>query len=146
MRHQRKTIVALATAATIGVWAACGKDSTGTGGNVTLTGNYDLVTLILGGILPATGSTGTLAFTSSAFDATIQLVSPDTSIVHDTTLVLTGTYTAKHTSGGDSIYLVLGVPLGTIAGTFAVSGATSDTLALNLFTPLGQLGTIWHKQ
>ena len=146
MRHTRMTLVALATAATIAVGAACGKDSTGTGGTVSLAGNYDLVTLILGGILPADSSSGTLVFTSSSFNATIQLVSPDTSIVHDTTLALAGTYTAKHTSAGDSIYLVLGVPLGTVSGTFAVSGATSDTLALNLFTPLGQLGTIWHKQ
>ena len=71
--------------------------------------------------------------------------SPDTSLVHDTLLSLVGSYTAKHTSSGDSIYLVLGVPLGTIAGTFDVQGAASDTLALTLQTPLGVLGTIWHK-
>lgn len=145
MRHLRKTVVTLATAATIGTAVACSNDSTGTGG-VSLAGNYGLVTLILGGLLPAPGSTGTLAFTSSSFDATINLVSPDTTLAPDTILTLTGTYTAKHTSSGDSIYLVLGVPLGTISGTYAISGAASDTLALSLFTPLGPLGTIWHKQ
>ncbi len=145
MRHLRMTVVALATAATIGTAASCGSDSTGTGG-VSLAGNYDLVTLLLGGVFPATGSTGTLAFTTSSFNATINLVSPDTALVHDTTLALVGSYTAKPTSSGDSIYLVLGIPLGTISGTYAVSGATSDTLALSLFTPLGTLGTVWHKQ
>ncbi len=145
MRQLRMATVALAAAATIGGAAGCGTDSTGTGG-VSLAGNYGLVTLLLGGILPAAGSTGTLAFTSSSFDATINLVSPNTMIVPDTILVLVGSYTAKHTSSGDSIYLVLGVPLGTISGTYAVSGSASDTLALNLATPLGALGTIWHKQ
>lgn len=145
MRHVRKMALALAAAATIGGATACGNDSTGTGG-VNLAGNYDLVTLLLGGFLPAAGSTGTLVFTSSAFNATINLVSPDTALVHDTTLALVGSYTAKHTSSGDSIYLVLGVPLGTIGGTYDISGATSDTLALSLVTPLGTLGTIWHKQ
>jgi hypothetical protein len=144
MRHVRQIAVALAAAAAMGGTAACSNDSTGTGG-VNLVGNYGLVTLLLGGFLPATGSTGTLVFTSSAFDATINLKSPDTSLVHDTLLSLVGSYTAKHTSSGDSIYLVLGVPLGTIAGTFDVSGAASDTLALTLQTPLGVLGTIWHK-
>lgn len=145
MRHLRRTVIALATAAALGTTAACGNDSTGTG-SVSLVGTYDLVTLILGGILPAPGSTGTLAFTSTSFNATINLVSPDTSFVPDTTLSLVGSYTAKHTSSGDSIYLVLGFPLGTIGGTYAVSGSASDTLGLNLLTPLGPLGTVWHKR
>ena len=145
MRHLRMTVLALATAATLGTAAACGNDSTGTS-SVSLAGDYDLVTLILGGLLPAPGSTGTLAFTSTSFDASINLVSPDTSLVHDTILSLVGSYTAKHTSSGDSIYLVLGVPLGTIGGTYAVAGSARDTLALNLSTPLGPLGTIWHKR
>jgi hypothetical protein len=139
------TVVALATAAALSTTAACGNDSTGTG-SVSLVGTYDLVTLILGGILPAPGSTGTLAFTSTSFNATINLVSPDTLIVRDTILSLVGSYTAKRTSSGDSIYLVLGVPLGTISGIYTVSGATSDTLGLSLSTPLGALGTIWHKR
>jgi hypothetical protein len=141
-------VVGLAAAATIGTFAACGSDSgtgVGTGGAVDLTGTYTLVSLVLGGILPAPGSSGTLTATADSVHADITIVSPNTAIVPDTTLSLVGSYVAKQTSHGDSVYIVIN-GLGTIPGGFAISGAAKDTLSLNLVTTAGAFGTTWHKQ
>jgi len=146
MRKMRLATVALAATVAFGVPTACSDSGSGPGGGVNLAGTYTLVSLVLGGLLPAPGSTGTLVFTSSSFNADLTVVSPDTLLVPDTTIVLLGTYSARHTSSGDSIYLVLPGALGTIPGTFAVRGVQQDTLVLNLATPLGTLGSTWHKQ
>ena len=145
MRRLRVAAVALAATVAVGAPTACSDSGSGPGGGVNLAGTYTLVSLLLGGILPAPGSTGTLVFTSSSFNANLTVVSPDTLLVPDTTLVLLGTYSARHTSSGDSIYLVLPGALGTIPGTFAIRGAVQDTLVLNLVTPLGSLGSTWYK-
>ncbi len=145
MRRIRLVAVALALTVAFGAPTACSDSGSGPGGGVNLAGTYTLVSLLLGGILPAPGSTGTLVFTSSSFDANLNIVSPDTSLVPDTALVLFGTYSAKHTSSGDSIYLVLPGAFGTIPGTFVIRGALQDTLVLNLATPLGNLGSTWYK-
>lgn len=145
MRRLRVAAVALAGTVAFGAPTACSDSGSGPGGGVNLAGTYTLVSLLLGGILPAPGSTGTLVFTSSSFNANLTVVSPDTLLVPDTTLVLLGTYSARHTSSGDSIYLVLPGALGTIPGTFAIRGAVQDTLVLNLVTPLGSLGSTWYK-
>ena len=145
MRRLRVAAVALAGTVAFGAPTACSDSGSGPGGGVNLAGTYTLVSLLLGGILPAPGSTGTLVFTSSTFNANLTVVSPDTLLVPDTTLVLLGTYSARHTSSGDSIYLVLPGALGTIPGTFAIRGAVQDTLVLNLVTPLGSLGSTWYK-
>jgi hypothetical protein len=146
MRKIRLTAVVLAATLVFGVPTACSDSGSGPGGGVNLAGTYTLVSLLLGGLLPAPGSTGILVFTSSSFSADIDVVSPDTLLVPDTALVLFGTYSAKHTSSGDSVYLVLPGALGTIAGTFDIRGAQQDTLVLNLATPLGNLGSTWYKQ
>jgi len=146
MRKNRLAVVALAATVAFGGSTACSDSGSGPGGGVNLAGTYNLVSLLLGGLLPAPGSSGTLVFTSSSFNADITVVSPNTLLVPDTTLVLFGTYSAKHTSSGDSIYLVPAGTLGTIAGTFVIGGAQQDTLVLNLATPLGTLGSTWHKQ
>lgn len=145
MRRTRLAAVALAASVAVGVPTACSDSGSGPGGGVNLTGTYTLVSLLLGGIIDAPGSTGTLVFTSSSFNANLSIVSPDTLLVPDTTLVLLGTYSAKHTSSGDSIYLVLPGALGTIPGTFDIRGTLQDTLVLNLATPLGNLGSTWYK-
>lgn len=146
MRKIRLAAVALAATVAIGVPTACSDSGSGPDSGVNLAGTYTLVSLLLGGVLPAPGSTGTLVFTSSSFNADITVVSPNPLVVPDTTLVLFGTYSAKHTPSGDSIYLVLPGAFGTIAGTFAIEGAQQDTLVLNLATPLGALGSTWYKQ
>lgn len=147
MRRIRVMVVGLATAAMIGTLVACSDNSgTGTGGAaLDLTGSYTLTSLVLGGILPAPGSTGTLTATATDVNANITIVSPDTLLVPDTTLSLIGTYSAKQTSHGDSIYIVL-TGLGTIPGTLTISGAAKDTLALNLLTSAGQFTATWKKQ
>jgi len=145
MRKTRLAAVALAATVAFGVPTACSDSGSGPGGGVNLSGTYTLVSLLLGGLLPAPGSTGTLVFTSTSFNADLTVVSPDTLLLPDTTLVLLGTYSAKHTSSGDSIYLVLPGALGTIPGTFVIGGAVQDTLVLNLATPLGNLGSTWYK-
>jgi len=142
MRPVRMAVLVLVSGGAIGAATAC-NDTSGPGG-VSVVGTYTLVSLHVGPF-PAPGSSGTLTFTSSTVDATINIVSPNSGIIHDTTLVLTGSYTTKHLAFADSIYLVLGVPLGTVGGTYAVSGAASDTLSLSVTTPLVPLGTIWHK-
>ena len=142
MRPVRMAVLVLASVGAIGAATAC-NDTSGPGG-VSVVGTYTLVSVLVGPF-PAPGSSGTLAFTSSTVDATINIVSPNSGIIHDTTLVLTGSYTTKHLAFADSIYLELGAPLGTVGGTYAVSGATSDTLSLSVTTPLVPLGTIWHK-
>ena len=110
---------------------------------MSLAGNYNLVSLAFGAA-PAPGSTGTLAFTSDSFNAVIRIISPDTAFLHDTTLTLGGAYVAKHTSAADSVFLVL-LGLGTIPGTFQISGTARDTLELDLLSPLGPLSTTWLK-
>ena len=145
MRRIRLVAVALAATVALGAPTACSDSGSGPGGGVNLAGTYTLVSLLLGGIIDAPGSTGTLVFTSSSFNANLSIVSPDTLLVPDTTLVLLGTYSAKHTSSGDSVYLVLPGALGTIPGTFDIRGTLQDTLVLNLATPLGNLGSTWYK-
>jgi hypothetical protein len=146
MRRLNHVAAGLATAAVIATFVACSSDN-GTGGSATidLTGNYTLVQLLLAGILPAPGSTGTLTATTDSVHANIHIVSPDTSIVHDTTLALAGSYLAKQAGGKDSIYVVLGGALGTIPGSFTISGAAKDTLSLTLLTPAGSFTAVWHK-
>lgn len=146
MRRMRRVAVGLIAAAAIATFVACSSDS-GTGGTITfdLTGSYTLVQLLLGGFIPAPGSTGTLTATKDSVHANITIVSPDTSVVHDTTLTLTGSYLAKQAGGKDSIYVVLGGALGTVPGTFSISGAAKDTLSLTLTTPAGPFTAVWHK-
>lgn len=143
MHRKRFTILGVTVAAAIAV--ACSSDKgTGPSGTVDLTGSYSLVQLLLGGFLDAPGSTGTLTATADSVHATITIVSPNTSIVPDTTLQLDGSYLARHTSPKDSIYIVIS-GLGTIPGTFTVTGTAKDTLTLGLSTPAGALTTVWHK-
>ncbi|HET9709355.1 MAG TPA: hypothetical protein VFP39_13750 [Gemmatimonadales bacterium] len=146
MRRIHGFAAGLATAAVMAAVVACSSDS-GTGGGVTLdlTGSYTLVQLLLGGFIPAPGSTGNLTATKDSVHANISIVSPDTSVVHDTTLTLDGSYLARQAAGKDSIYIVLGGGLGTFAGTVSVSGAAKDTLSLSLVTPAGPFTAIWHK-
>jgi hypothetical protein len=143
MRKARLALVAMGAAAVI-VAVACSNDN-GTGpGSVNLSGLYDLVSLSFSGF-PAPGSSGTLAFTSDSFQAAINVVSPDTSLVPDTTIGLLGTYQTKST---DSIYLILPLGLGTIGGRYQVTGSAKDTLILNLnfpATPPIPFTTVWHK-
>ncbi|HXJ30631.1 MAG TPA: hypothetical protein VNG35_08330 [Gemmatimonadales bacterium] len=145
MRRIYSVAAGLVTAAVMAFVVACSSDSTG--GNVTLdlTGSYTLLQLLLGGFISAPGSTGTLTATTDSVHANIIIVSPDTSIVHDTTLALSGSYVAKHAGNKDSIYVVLGGALGTVPGSFSITGAAKDTLTLNLQTPAGLFTAIWHK-
>ena len=146
MRRIHGVAAGLVTAAVMATVVACSSDS-GTGGNATidLSGSYSLVQLLLGGFIPAPGSTGTLTATTDSVHANITIISPDTSIVHDTTLALAGSYLAKAAGGTDSIYVVLGGALGTIPGSFSITGASKDTLSLTLMTPAGSFKAIWHK-
>jgi hypothetical protein len=146
MCRMHRAAAGLVTAAIIATLVACGSNSsTGVSGKIDLTGSYSLVQLILGGILPAPGSTGTLTATADSVHANIMIVSPDTAIVHDTALALAGSYLAKQAGAKDSIYVVLGGALGTIPGSFTISGAAKDTLSLTLLTPAGSFTAIWHK-
>jgi len=146
MRRIYGRAAALVSAAAIATFVACSSNNgTGPGTTLDLTGSYSLVSLILGGVLPAPGSSGTLAATKDSVHANITIVSPDTAIVHDTTLALTGSYLAKQAAGKDSIYVVLGGALGTVPGSFSISGSAKDTLTLNLLTPAGAFTAIWHK-
>lgn len=141
MRLVHLMIVALGAGA-FGVVTAC-NDSGGPAG-VSLVGDYTLVALAVGPF-PAPGSTGTLSFTSTTVNATLNVISPNTGVIHDTTLVLSGSYTTSAFGFGDSIHLALGPPIGTIGGTYVVSGTSRDTLSLS-FTALSvPFGTIWHK-
>lgn len=146
MRRKHVGAAGLLTAAVMATIVACSSDS-GTGGSATLdlTGTYSLVQLLLGGLIPAPGSTGTLIATKDSVHANITIVSPDTSLVPDTSLTLNGSYLAKHAGNKDSIYVVLGGALGTVPGSFTFSGAANDTLSLTLQTPAGSFKAIWHK-
>lgn len=146
MRRHFGRAAGVVTAAVVATAVACSSDnSTGGGGKIDLTGSYNLVSLLLGGLLPAPGSTGTLTATTDSVHANITIVSPDTSIVHDTTLALAGSYLAKQAGGKDSIYVILGGALGTVPGSFTISGASKDTLSLTLLTPAGSFTAVWHK-
>ncbi|HKE90783.1 MAG TPA: hypothetical protein VKB45_10620 [Gemmatimonadales bacterium] len=145
MRRIHGAAAGLVTAAVMATFVACSSDSTGGSATLDLTGSYTLVQLLLGGFIPAPGSTGTLTATKDSVHANITIVSPDTSVVHDTTLALTGSYLAKHAGSKDSIYVVLGGALGTVPGSFSITGAAKDTLTLNLTTPAGPFTAIWHK-
>lgn len=146
MRRIHGVAAGFMTAAVMATVVACSSDSgTGTSTTLDLTGSYTLVQLILGGLLPAPGSTGTLTATKDSVHANITIVSPDTAIVHDTTLALSGAYVAKQAAGKDSIYVVLGGAFGTVPGSFTITGAAKDTLSLTLLTPAGSFTAIWHK-
>jgi hypothetical protein len=145
MRRIYGVAAGLVTAALMAFVVACSSSSTGGGATLDLTGSYRLLQLLLGGFIPAPGSTGTLTATTDSVHANIIIVSPDTSIVHDTTLALSGSYLAKQAGGKDSIYVVLGGALGTIPGSFTITGAAKDTLSLTLLTPAGSFKAIWHK-
>jgi hypothetical protein len=144
MRGIRGLAAGVIGAAVAAAVVACGDNGTGGSTKVDLTGNYSLVQLLLGGFIDAPGSTGTLTATADSVHANISIVSPDTSIVHDTTLTLAGSYVARNTSPKDSIYIVI-TGLGTIPGTFSITGAAKDTLTLGLFTPGGAFTAVWHK-
>jgi len=146
MRRIHGVAAGLVTAAAMATFVACSSDNgTGTSTTLDLTGSYTLVQLILGGLLPAPGSSGTLTATKDSLHANIAIVSPDTSLVHDTTLTLAGSYLAKQAGAKDSIYVVIN-GLGTIPGSFTITGAAKDTLALNLFIQgQGSFTAIWHK-
>ena len=146
MRRIHGAAAGLLTAAVMATFVACSSDN-GTGGNakIDLSGSYTLVQLLLATIIPAPGSTGTLVATADSVHANISIVSPDTSFVHDTTLALSGSYLAKQAGGKDSIYVVLGGALGTVPGSFTITGAAKDTLSLTLLTPAGSFKAIWHK-
>jgi hypothetical protein len=145
MRRMRAMAVGMGTAAAVAIVVACSDSGTGNSTRIDLTGSYTLVQLLLGGLLPAPGSTGTLTATSDSVHANIGIVSPDTALVHDTTLALAGSYLAKQAGGKDSIYIVI-TGLGTIPGTFTITGAAKDTLSLNLVVGVGQSFTaVWHK-
>jgi hypothetical protein len=144
MRRMRAVAAGMVGAAVVATVLACGDSGTGTGARVDLSGSYTLTQLLLGGIFPAPGSTGTLTATTDSVHANISIVSPDTSIVHDTTIALAGSYLAKHAATKDSIYIVI-TGLGTIPGTFSITGAAKDTLTLGLFTPAGAFTAVWHK-
>ena len=143
MRKVRAAVVAMGAASVI-VAMACSSDN-GTGpGSVDLSGVYSLVSLSFSGF-PAPGSTGSLRFTTDSFQAAINVVSPDTSIVPDTTIALLGTY---QTASTDSVYLVLPQGLGTLGGRYQQTGSAKDTLVLNLIfpaTPPIPFTTVWHK-
>jgi hypothetical protein len=145
MRRIYSVAAGLVTAAVLASFVACSSDS-GTGGsaNIDLSGSYTLTQLLLGGLLPAPGSTGTLVATTDSLHANITIVSPDTALVPDTTIALAGSYLAKQAGGKDSIYVMLAGAL-TIPGSFTISGAAKDTLSLSLTTPAGSFKAIWHK-
>ena len=146
MRRIHNVAAGLVTAAVLATFVACSSDSsTGGGGKIDLSGTYQLVSLLLGGILPAPGSTGTLTATTDSVHANIMIKTPNPAIVPDTTLTLAGSYLAKQAGGKDSIYVVLGGALGTIPGSFTITGSAKDTLSLNLTTPAGSFTAIWHK-
>ena len=146
MRRMHHVAASLCTAAVIATFVACSSDSsTGGSAKIDLTGSYSLVQLLLGGILPAPGSTGTLTATADSVHANITIVTPNPLIVPDTTLTLAGSYLAKQAGGKDSIYIVLGGALGTVPGTFTITGVSKDTLSLNLLTPAGSFTAVWHK-
>ncbi len=146
MRRIHNVAAGLVTAVVLAAFVACSSDSsTGGGGKIDLSGTYQLVSLLLGGILPAPGSTGTLTATTDSVHATIMIKTPNPAIVPDTTLTLAGSYLAKQAGGKDSIYVVLGGALGTIPGSFTITGSAKDTLSLNLTTPAGSFTAIWHK-
>lgn len=146
MRRIHGVAAGLVTAAVIATVVACSSDSsTGGGGRIDLSGTYTLVSLLLGGILPAPGSTGTLTATTDSVHANITIKTPNPAIVPDTTIALAGSYLAKQAGGKDSIYVVLGGALGTIPGSFTITGSAKDTLSLNLTTPAGSFTAIWHK-
>jgi hypothetical protein len=140
----RGLAVGVIAAALMAGFVACSDSGTGAGTTIDLTGSYTLVKLLLLGVIEAPGSTGTLTATSDSVHANIAIVSPDTSFVHDTTLALPGSYLAKEASGKDSIYIVIS-GLGTIPGTFSITGAAKDTLTLGLSTPGGAFTAVWHK-
>jgi len=137
MRKQRLAALALAATVAFGASAACSDSGSGVGGTVDLTGNYSLVSLFFSG-LPTT-ATGTLDFTSTSFSTNIHVTAPV-----DSTIILAGGYSAKHTSSGDSIYLTLG-GLGTAPGTFLIAGTLQDTLVLSLSLSGSSLVTTWFK-
>lgn len=146
MRRIPGRAAGLVTAAVIATLVACSSDNgTSVGGKIDLTGTYSLVQLLLLGFVPAPGSTGTLIATTDSVHANISIVSPDTSVVHDTTLVLAGSYVAKSAGGTDSIYVVLSGALVTVPGSFSITGASKDTLSMTLLTPAGSFKAIWHK-
>jgi len=138
MRKNRLAVVALAATVAFGGLTACSDSGTGVGGTVNLAGNYSLVSLFFG--LVQTTATGTLDFTSNSFSTNIHVTAPV-----DSTIILAGGYTAKHTSYGDSIYLTLGT-LGTAPGTFVITGAQQETLVLDLALGGSSLVTTWNKQ
>ena len=141
MRRIRLTAMALASLV-LGIVMAC-SDNTGTGGAVSLAGTYSLVSLFFGVI--TTTATGTLTFTDNSFTTNIHVTAPV-----DSTIILGGGYSAKHTAAADSIYLGLPTPLPQIPGTFLIKGASRDTLILNLSLSSGgtptPLVTTWKKQ
>jgi hypothetical protein len=146
MRRISVRAAGLATAAVIATLVACSSDNgTSVGGKIDLSGSYSLVSLLLGGVIPAPGSTGTLTATADSVHANITIVTPNPVIVPDTTITLAGSYLAKQAGGKDSIYVVLGGALGTIPGSFSITGSAKDTLSLNLTTPAGAFTAIWHK-
>ncbi len=146
MHRMHRRASGLVTAAVMATVVACSSDSsTGGGGKIDLSGTYTLVSLLLGGILPAPGSTGTLTATTDSVHANITIKTPNPAIVPDTTIALAGSYLAKQAGGKDSIYVVLGGALGTIPGSFSITGSAKDTLSLNLTTPAGSFTAIWHK-
>src|SRR2546422_2865174 len=100
MRRKHWMAGGLAAAAMIGTFLACSSDN-GTGGStkIDLSGTYSLVKLLLGGFLNAPGSTGMLTATTDSLHANIMIISPHTSIVHDTTAVLPRSYLAKQVAG-----------------------------------------------
>ena len=139
MRKLRLATVALATTVAFSVATACSESGTGPGGSVSLAGNYSLVSLFFGGI--PTTATGTLVFTSNTFNTNIHVTAPV-----DSTIMLAGGYSAKHTSSADSIYLTLPAGLGTAPGTFLIAGNLQDTLVLSLSLAGSNLVTTWYKQ
>jgi len=146
MRRIHNVAAGLVTAVLMAIVVACSSDSTGGSVTLDLTGSYSLVQLLLGGFIPAPNSTGTLTATTDSIHANIHIVTPDTTIIpHDTTVALSGSYVAKHAGNKDSIYVVLGGALGTVPGSFTITGAAKDTLTLNLQTPAGLFTAIWHK-
>lgn len=136
--------VGVIAAATVATFVACSDSGTSPNTTIDLTGSYSLVQLLLGGVLSAPGSTGSLTATTDSLHASIAIVSPDTALVHDTTLTLAGAYLAKQAAGKDSIYIIIN-GLGTIPGTFTITGTAKDTLSLSLFTPGGAFTAVWHK-
>jgi hypothetical protein len=144
MRRIPGLAVGVIAAAVVAGAVACGDSGTGGSTKIDLTGSYSLVQLLLGGFINAPGSTGTLTATADSVHANITIVSPDTALVHDTSLTLAGSYLARHASPKDSIYIIIN-GLGTIPGTFSITGTSKDTLTLGLFTPGGAFTAVWHK-